>query len=60
MTAWARWAAGRQGLDEAATDLVMTKLAETLDAFPEEYDNPYSVASRGYLRDVAGLTATNR
>lgn len=53
VTAWARWAAGRQGLDEAATDLVMTKLAETLDAFPEEYDNPYSVASRGYLRDVA-------
>jgi hypothetical protein len=53
VTAWTRWAAGRQGLDEAATDLVMTSLAETLDAFPGEYDDPYATACRGYLRDVA-------
>jgi hypothetical protein len=53
VTAWTRWAAGRQGLDEAATDMVMTKLADALDAFPDEYDHPDATACRGYLRDVA-------
>ncbi len=53
VTAWSRWAARRQGLDEAATDLVMKSAAEILDAFPDEYDLGYATASRGYLRDVA-------
>jgi hypothetical protein len=53
VTAWTRWAAGRQGLDEAAIDVVMTRLPELLEEFPDAYDHPYSVASRGYLRDVA-------
>jgi hypothetical protein len=53
VTAWTRWAARRQGLDEAATDLVMTSAAEILDAFPDQYDLAYAAASRGYLRDVA-------
>jgi hypothetical protein len=53
VTAWTRWAAGRQGLDEAAIDVVMTRLPELLDEFPDAYDHPYSAASRGYLRDVA-------
>jgi hypothetical protein len=53
VTAWTRWAAGRQGLDEAATDKVMTSLAEMLDDFPDEYDHEYATACRGYLRDVA-------
>jgi hypothetical protein len=53
VTAWTRWAARRQGLDEAATGLVMTSLAEMLDAFPDQYDDGYATASRGYLRDVA-------
>lgn len=53
VTAWTRWAAGRQGLDEAAIDMVMTRLPELLDEFPDAYDHPYSAASRGYLRDVA-------
>ena len=53
VTAWTRWAAGRQGLDEAATDTVMTSLAEMLDAFPDEYDHEYATACRGYLRDLA-------
>jgi hypothetical protein len=52
VTAWTRWAARRQGLDEAATDLVMTSAAEILDAFPDQYDLAYATASRGYLRDV--------
>jgi hypothetical protein len=53
VTAWIRWAAGRQGLDQAATDVVLTRLPQILDDFPEAYDHPYSAASRGYLRDVA-------
>jgi hypothetical protein len=53
VTAWTRWAAGRQGLGEAAVDLVMTRLPELLEEFPDAYDHPYSTASRGYLRDVA-------
>jgi hypothetical protein len=32
---------------------VMTSLAKTLDAFPDEYDHGYAAASRSYLRDVA-------
>jgi hypothetical protein len=53
VTAWTRWAAGRQGLDEAAADLVMTRLPQLLDEFPDAYDHPVSAACRSYLRDVA-------
>ena len=53
VTAWTRWAADRQGLDQAATDQVLTRLAEALDAFPDEYDGAYAIGCRGYLRDVA-------
>jgi hypothetical protein len=53
VTAWTRWAARRQGLDDAATDMVMAKLADPLHAFRAVYDNPYATACRGYLRDVA-------
>ena len=28
VTAWTRWAAARQGLDEAATEVVMTRLPD--------------------------------
>jgi hypothetical protein len=52
VTAWTRWAARRQGLDEAATDRVMTSLAETLDAFGDEYDGGYATVARSYLSDV--------
>ena len=52
VTAWTRWAAARQGLDEAATEVVMTRLPDLLNEFPDAYDHPYSAASRGYLRDV--------
>jgi hypothetical protein len=31
----------------------MTRLPELLDEFPDAYDHPFSIASRGYLRDVA-------
>jgi hypothetical protein len=53
VTAWTRWAAGRQGLDEAATDTLMTRLPELLDEFPDAYDHPYSTTSRSYLSGLA-------
>jgi hypothetical protein len=57
VTAWTRWAAARQGLDEAATGVVMTRLPELLDEFPDAYDHPYNTTSRSYLRDLATLDA---
>jgi len=57
VTAWTRWAAGRQGLDEAATDLLMTQLPGILDEFQPAYDDPYNVLARGYLRDVVSHDA---
>ena len=33
-------------------NLVMTRLAEMLDAFPDEYDHPYATACRGYLHNL--------
>ena len=56
-TAWTRWAAARQRLDEAAADVVMTRLPELLDEFPDAYDHPYNTTSRSYLRDLATLDA---
>jgi len=53
VTAWTRWAAERQGLDEAATDLLMTRLPQLIDEFQAAYDEPNSVLGRSYLHDVA-------
>jgi hypothetical protein len=53
VTAWTRWAADRQGLDETATDALMTRLPELLDEFPDAYDHPHSTTSRSYLSDLA-------
>jgi hypothetical protein len=53
VTAWARWAARRQGLDEAAVETLMTHLATFLDDFQGAYDDPVNVAARGYVRDIA-------
>jgi hypothetical protein len=57
VTAWTRWAAGRLDLDEAATDLLMTRLAGILDEFQSAYDDPYNVLARSYLRDLASHDA---
>jgi hypothetical protein len=57
VTAWTRWAAERQGLDEAATDHIMTRLPGILDEFRPAYDDPYGVLARGYLRDIATVDA---
>lgn len=53
VTAWARWAASRQQLDQVATSRLMEHLAKILDEFTAAYDNPYNAASRSYLRDIA-------
>jgi hypothetical protein len=57
VTAWTRWAAERQGLDEAATDHLMTRLPGILDEFQTAYDDPYNVLARGYLRDMVSCDA---
>jgi hypothetical protein len=51
--AWSRWAARRQGLDEAATQTLMTHLATVLDDFQGAYDDPVNVVARGYVADIA-------
>jgi hypothetical protein len=57
VTAWVRWAAAYQGLDQAAADHLTERVPLVLDEFPAAYDDPYSVAARGYVRDlVAGDT----
>jgi hypothetical protein len=57
VTAWARWAARRQGLDEASTGTLMTHLVTVLDDFQSVYDDPVNVAGRGYVRDIAAPDA---
>jgi hypothetical protein len=53
VTAWTRWAAERQGLDEAATDHLMARLPGILDEFQAAYDDPHNGVARSYLRDIA-------
>jgi hypothetical protein len=53
VTAWAQWAAGRQGLDEAATARVLGHLPHLFDDFESAYDDWYSGRERGYVRDLA-------
>jgi hypothetical protein len=53
VTAWARWAASRQSLDEAATETLMAHLETVLPRFQAAYDDPVNVVARGYVRDIA-------
>ncbi|MGH3252285.1 MAG: hypothetical protein ACRDOI_39580 [Trebonia sp.] len=53
VTAWARWAARRQGQDEAAVETLVTHLTAVLGDFRGAYDDPINVAARGYVRDIA-------
>jgi hypothetical protein len=57
VTAWVRWAADRQGIRPAAVDALMLHLAETLDGFQENYDDPYCEESRRYLLQYAAPDA---
>jgi hypothetical protein len=53
VTAWVRWAASRQGLDEAATARVLEHLPTVLESFGSAYDEPVSAVARTYVRDLA-------
>jgi hypothetical protein len=53
VTAWVRWAAGYQGLDEAAAEHLTERVPEVLADFPAAYDDPFSVEEREYVRDLA-------
>ena len=57
VTAWTRWAAGRQGLDEAATAHLLERVPGALERFPSAYDDPDAVAARAYVADLAASDA---
>lgn len=52
VTAWARWAAPRQGVDEESTGTLLTDLDGKLDDFAAVYEDAESVANRGYVQDL--------
>lgn len=57
VTAWVRWAAHRQGLDEAATARVLEHLPKVLENFGPAYDDPDVAVARTYVRDLAASDA---
>jgi hypothetical protein len=57
VTAWARWSARQQGLDEAATETLMTYLATAIGDFQGAYDDPVNVVARGYVQDAVAPDA---
>jgi hypothetical protein len=57
VTAWTRWAAQHQGLDEAATAQLTERVPQVVSRFDQAYDDPEAVAARGYLTDLAASDA---
>ncbi|HEX6519201.1 MAG TPA: hypothetical protein VF070_04190 [Streptosporangiaceae bacterium] len=53
VTAWARWSAACRGLDEGATQRLLSEVPAAVDAFEIAYDNPAFAAERGYTADIA-------
>jgi hypothetical protein len=53
VTAWTRWAAAREGFDEAATAHLEEQLRNALAEFDELYDDADRAAARAYLADLA-------
>ena len=53
VTAWSRWAADRQGLDDAAIARMLELLQKVFDDFGSAYDSPGSITQRSYVRDLA-------
>ena len=53
VTAWVRWAADRQGLDETATTRLLEHLPKVLENFDSAYDDPDNAAARTYVLDLA-------
>jgi hypothetical protein len=52
VTAWVRWAAGHQGLDDAAAEHLTERVPQVLADFQAAYDDPFSVVEREYVRDL--------
>ena len=57
VTAWARWSAGHQGVDEAATARLLERVPSAVSRFDRAYDDPEAVAARGYVADLAASDA---
>ena len=57
VTAWASWAAGRQGLPEVARNVLANRVTQIDNEFDAVYANPDLVPIRCYLSDVAATTA---
>ena len=53
VTAWTRWAAEQQGLDDAATAHLLDRVPRVVERFSPAYDDPKAVAARTYLADLA-------
>ncbi len=53
VTAWTRWAAARQGVDEETAGTLVLYLDGKLDDFAAVYDDAESAALRGYVQDLA-------
>jgi hypothetical protein len=53
VTAWTRWAAEHQGLDEAATARLTSRVPQVVSRFDQAYDDPEAITARGYLADLA-------
>jgi hypothetical protein len=57
VTAWVRWAAGYQGLDEASAEHLTERVPRILTDFQDAYVDPFAIVEREYVRDlVAGDT----
>ena len=52
VTAWARWAAERQRLDEAAVTHLLNELPTIFGEFDEAYAEPFFAITRSYQRDA--------
>jgi hypothetical protein len=52
VTAWSRWAAGRQELSEEATATMLEHLQQAFDDFESAHDDPHNVTHRSYLSDL--------
>jgi hypothetical protein len=56
VTAWTRWAAQRQGLDEAAVADLEQRLPGILATFDDAYQDQESAGIRAYLADLSATT----
>ena len=56
VSAWARWAAVRHCLDDAARAHIAAHLPTVLARFDDSYDHPDNAQHRAYLRDVTATT----